>query len=177
MNKDDIEHALNLVIYSESNKYKALNTSLANARKYKCSVDGCTNNAYASGMCNAHYIRKRKGKDLSLPVRCRKNYLKTCIDCGKLSNSKGAWFRCSRHFKVHRKRLLKEELINLLGGKCTHCNGVFPTAVYDFHHLGKKDQHVSTMLNTRSLERIANEVALCILLCANCHRILHNVEL
>lgn len=36
-----------------------------------CSIDNCTNKIYAKGLCNAHYIRKRNGVDMSKPIRAK----------------------------------------------------------------------------------------------------------
>ncbi len=34
-----------------------------------CTIEGCKNEYYAKGFCNAHYIRNRKGMDMSTLVR------------------------------------------------------------------------------------------------------------
>lgn len=63
--------------------------------------------------------------------------------------------------------------IDLLGGKCQDCSGVFPPSVYDFHHMdGTKDMNPSRAL-TYGLERAKEELSKCVLLCSNCHRIRH----
>lgn len=56
---------------------------------------------------------------------------------------------------------------------CSHC-GLKDYRVLDFHHERDKEQGVGTMLkNGCSLEAIMKEVAKCIPLCSNCHRIVH----
>lgn len=52
------------------------------------------------------------------------------------------------------------------------CLGVFPATCFDFHHEGEKDMNPSKAL-TMSAEKQEQEMAKCILLCANCHRIRH----
>ena len=52
-----------------------------NSRKYECLVPGCVRPAYAKGLCNAHYIRGRKGLPLDAPVRARKRD-GVCDKCG-----------------------------------------------------------------------------------------------
>ena len=42
----------------------------------------------------------------------------------------------------------------------------------DFHHLGGKDQTVSSMLGWND-QKVENEISKCIILCANCHRKYH----
>jgi predicted HNH restriction endonuclease len=138
----------------------------------RCSVDSCVKDSYAKGLCNAHYIRNRKNKPLETPVRYF-NPSKTCVECGKPTLSKGGALRCAKHFKIFRRKNLKEELIQELGGKCNMCHSVFESAVYDFHHLNDKKDSISAMFDKASIEAIKQEVKKCILLCANCHRITH----
>ncbi len=57
--------------------------------------------------------------------------------------------------------------------KCSICGESHP-AIIDFHHNGKKENLVSTMiLNGNSREKILGEISKCQVLCANCHRKLH----
>lgn len=59
--------------------------------------------------------------------------------------------------------------------KCCLC-GITDKRVLDFHHTGdvKKDRGVATMrVAGRSKEKILEEIKKCIVVCANCHRILH----
>jgi hypothetical protein len=76
-------------------------------------------------------------------------------------------------FRKERKRLAVE----LLGNKCNDCSGVFQLPVYDFHHEdpSKKDGNPSWFLNKKS-DRWQEELAKCVLLCANCHRMRHFKE-
>lgn len=47
----------------------------------------------------------------------------------------------------------------------------------DFHHMGDKKFDVANVVHGRvGLERIKEEVAKCVMLCANCHRVLHYEE-
>jgi hypothetical protein len=142
----------------------------------KCTIDDCTNTALAKGLCNAHYLRQRRGKDMSLPVQII-NPTKTCIECGKDTNKKGGYLRCALHYKVYKRKKIKDQLIQKLGGKCVKCNGIFPNAAFDFHHLGNKEMDISTMIDRFSEEKINQEVEKCVLLCANCHRIHHAEQL
>jgi hypothetical protein len=138
----------------------------------RCSVDSCSNTSLAKGFCNAHYLRSRKNKVLETPVRYF-NPSKICVECGKPTLSKGGALRCSSHYKKYKKKNLKEELIQELGGKCNMCHGVFESAVYDFHHLSDKKDSISDMFDKSSEQAIREEVKKCILLCANCHRTTH----
>lgn len=142
----------------------------------KCSIENCSNKSLAKGFCNAHYIRHRKGKDMNLPIQAN-NPTKTCIECGKSTNNKGGYLRCSTHYSLYKRRIVKQELIEKLGGKCVKCNGVFPQAVFDFHHISNKLFGISNEILNKSKAEIFKEAEKCILLCANCHRIHHAEQL
>jgi hypothetical protein len=148
----------------------------ASVRPYGCSVGECIRPAYAKQLCNAHYLRARKGLDLTVAVRARKRE-DLCVECGKVTGAKGGWGLCSLHYRARRYAVIKDALIAAMGGMCCRCHGKFPRAVFDFHHVGGKEESPSAILQNRSVEAIAAEMAKCILLCANCHRLEHHVEL
>ena len=60
---------------------------------------------------------------------------------------------------------------------CAFCKENHP-ATLDFHHSDptKKDNEVSTYTRQHQYTRAMEEVKKCIVLCANCHRILHYKE-
>jgi hypothetical protein len=147
---------------------------LHKSKRGSCLATNCPNDSLAKGFCNAHYLRLRKGADMSTPVQAQTD---ACIDCGGALNSKGGWMRCAKHFKLVRQRTIKEALIDAMGGCCQKCNGVFSLAAYDFHHTGKKDGDPSHLIGNASIQKIAEEIEKCILLCANCHRTEHASEL
>lgn len=136
-----------------------------------CKVDNCPNDAIALDMCNAHYLRYKNNRPIDKPVQ--KKSTGFCVECGSKIGSKGGWNKCAKHYKEARQKAIKEALVNALGGCCQKCHGIFPLAVYDFHHIGKKEADPSYLIANRSIESIANEISNCILLCANCHRIEH----
>lgn len=140
-----------------------------------CIVDGCPRDALSKGMCNTHYLRSRKGKDLSSPISYRKRDA-FCKTCNEPTKGKGGWGLCANHYKKRRNILIKETLVELLGGKCSCCGGKFPLAAYDFHHTGDKVQDPSTIIANGSVSDIAEEISKCVLLCANCHRVLHSCQ-
>jgi hypothetical protein len=77
-----------------------------------------------------------------------------------------------------KKRERKLQAIEYLGGSCKSCGGVFHPAVYEFHHLdpSKKDKDPSKMTSLK-WSRLKAELDLCVLLCANCHRIEHHGDM
>ena len=147
---------------------------LYQGKRGTCSIADCPHDALAKGFCNTHYLRSLKNKDMDKPVQPSGD---ACIDCGDPLNSKGGWMRCAKHFKQARQRTIKEALVNAMGGCCQKCGGVFSPAVYDFHHVGEKDGNPSYLIANSSVEKIAEEIEKCVLLCANCHRMEHEREL
>lgn len=74
----------------------------------------------------------------------------------------------------HKRKL---DLISVLGGKCQICGfHDFPEAL-EFHHENpnEKDFNISDAVqNGANLENCLNEIKKCYLVCANCHRGIHN---
>ena len=56
---------------------------------------------------------------------------------------------------------------------CSRCGNKFPYYVMDFHHLDRSTKSFAVCRGSyrNSRQRIEKEIAKCILLCANCHRI------
>ena len=138
----------------------------------KCTIENCQKPSLSKGLCNAHYLRMKKGREMTKPVRER-NPTKTCIECGKDTNGKGGYMRCQSHYSLYKRKLIKQQLIEKLGGKCVKCNGVYPQAAFDFHHVSNKLFSISNEILNKSIAEIFKEAEKCILLCANCHRIHH----
>lgn len=64
-----------------------------------------------------------------------------------------------------------------LGKTCECCGNHYPPEVLDFHHKkpNQKDRSVAVASNNCwSTERLQKEIDKCILLCANCHRLVHS---
>jgi predicted HNH restriction endonuclease len=76
--------------------------------------------------------------------------------------------------KMERRKKLKEEMIELLGGKCSICGYKKCNGALEFHHQREKEKMISILLKGNSREKILKEAKKCILLCANCHRELHH---
>jgi len=144
----------------------------ANRRSHKCSVSDCDRLAYAKGYCNAHYIRKRSGKTLEGPLASRKRAGK-CVECGAPTNKNGGLGRCQKHYRRWRMKMIKQVAVSAFGGRCFRCDIAFPDCVFDFHHLGEKEFAIGSSMEMVGVERLAQEIATCELLCANCHRMEH----
>lgn len=74
----------------------------------------------------------------------------------------------------------KLELISYKGGKCEMCGYNSNIAALEFHHIDpneKEFQLDARHLSNTSLDKLKKEADKCKLLCANCHRTLHNPDL
>jgi predicted HNH restriction endonuclease len=114
-----------------------------------------------------------------------------CVECGaelKGKQTKFCSISCknkntnSRHntYDVQKRRgmEIKLDCIDRLGGKCSACGYKKNLSAMEFHHIGKKTIKMTMQVfNTGSLNRILEELRVCILLCSNCHRELHYPDL
>jgi hypothetical protein len=98
---------------------------------------------------------------------------RSCAECDEEVGRHGGWGRCQLHYKKRRRHAIKAACVELLGGKCVKCGGSFPPAALDFHHKEDKTFGIGNYAKSCSLERVAEEVLKCVLLCANCHRLEH----
>ena len=83
----------------------------------------------------------------------------------------------SKYTKKYWRTQIKHRGIQFLGGACRNCGQIFEDCCYDFHHLDpkEKDFTVSDIQTNgaRSWLKIRDELKKCVLLCANCHRLIH----
>lgn len=90
--------------------------------------------------------------------------------------------KCSAKRLYECKKQLKQLCIDYKGGKCIKCNTSYKsTRVYDFHHREphNKDFAISSCKNyykPKLTDELKQELDKCDLLCANCHRMLHEEE-
>ena len=62
------------------------------------------------------------------------------------------------------------------GNKCAICGKTYPNNVYDLHHLNGEDKefNLGNKTSTIKLDKVIKEANKCILVCANCHRMIHS---
>lgn len=77
--------------------------------------------------------------------------------------------------RLQRQRT-KKQLVNLLGGKCVLCEFSESIAALDFPHKEPHNKYFNVMSKNWSFRRLKNEALKCVLLCANCHRMVHTGE-
>lgn len=105
-----------------------------------------------------------------------------CEDCGETDSNNFYTGQKQKCKKCHNKRTAKAgknkriKAIELLGGCCQHCGYDKCYSALEFHHIDPtiKDVNYATMRGW-SFERIEEELKNCILLCANCHREVHEM--
>jgi len=71
----------------------------------------------------------------------------------------------------------KQKLLLMFGNRCDSCKETLPYCCYDFHHMdpAQKEHNVSALI-TRAWKYVEQEARKCTMLCSNCHRILHSLE-
>lgn len=77
---------------------------------------------------------------------------------------------------TRRRKKLKEMAIEYKGSKCHECRTSFEhQSVYKFHHLdpNSKDFSIAAKGHTISWEKMKVELDKCIMVCASCHRAIH----
>lgn len=81
----------------------------------------------------------------------------------------------SRRFvKANRRALLRAQAVNYKGGKCQICSYDRSLAAFDFHHVDPLEKDFSISSRMTSWDVIRKELDKCVLLCANCHREVHD---
>lgn len=75
---------------------------------------------------------------------------------------------------ARRRKELRDRAVAYLGGSCRICGYAGCTAAFDFHHVEvwRKDFTISDRMTTWAA--IEPELKKCILLCARCHREVHD---
>ena len=76
---------------------------------------------------------------------------------------------------VERRREIKRRAVEYKGGKCERCGYDRCAAAFDFHHPdpGAKEFGISAEGSGRSFEAMKPELDKTVMLCANCHREVH----
>jgi len=98
-----------------------------------------------------------------------KDYFKLCK--GK-SYFESACIKC-KNVKVKERAIkIKNELVELFGGKCLICNYNKCLRALEFHHLNPKEKEFS-LSDGKSIDKMKQELQKCILTCSNCHKEIH----
>ena len=68
----------------------------------------------------------------------------------------------------------KKLLVEYKGGKCEICGYDKCLAALEFHHIDPDKKDFSISSSSKSIDELKLEADKCILVCANCHREIHN---
>ena len=76
---------------------------------------------------------------------------------------------------VKRRKQIRKMAIEYKGSKCAICGYNQCVQALEFHHINNDDKYfgISAKGYTRSWDSVRKELDKCILLCANCHREIH----
>ena len=83
--------------------------------------------------------------------------------------------KCASEAVQRRRDKTKELLVEYKGGKCEICGYDRCIGALEFHHINPDEKEFGIGQNgyTRSIEKNKAEVDKCLLVCANCHREIH----
>ena len=79
--------------------------------------------------------------------------------------------------KRNKRQENKLAAVLLKGGKCAMCSiqaTQYNLAIFDFHHIYDDKDFNPANIMVRKWELIEKEIDKCILVCANCHRLIHS---
>ena len=114
---------------------------------------------------------KKLGNKYKETEICRSCYYKGIKGISKY----GFQFNGKKDYSAERKRLLRSQAINTLGGKCIKCGYHGYDGALHFHHRNPRERKFSLDMRGfgRAKEAVELEVKKCDLLCANCHSETH----
>ena len=78
-----------------------------------------------------------------------------------------------RNTSLYRKNI-KIKMVEYKGGKCEICGYNKCIEALEFHHTNPKEKDFNISGGTKSFNSLKSELDKCILVCANCHREIHN---
>jgi len=96
--------------------------------------------------------------------------------CNNLTKNIYCSNKCKNKQSVqNRRESIKIKLVNYLGNKCQRCNWNEHVAGLVMHHTNPeiKEFGLSSVGGSKSWQKIKEEADKCILLCSNCHNVVH----
>lgn len=117
--------------------------------------------------------RQRRLYPVLAPKQCDRSL------CGKWYQpkskaSKYCSYRCKNIAAVVKRRhKLKQRAVEYKGGKCQYCGYMQCIAALEFHHRDPGAKEFQVTNQTRSWGRVKFELDKCDIVCANCHREIH----
>lgn len=107
-----------------------------------------------------------------------------CPNCEKMVSKEDFYIRrgtdCSPYCKkcltivcVNRQKMKKIKAIEYMGGKCCECGYSKCVSALEFHHKDSSQKDADIKITLASFEKVKAELDKCIMVCANCHREIH----
>lgn len=150
---------------------------IANGMCKRCGVNPFAEAEYLCTPCRTAELEEGKNRAANKRVFRKANSL--CFQCATpIDKGHKLCARCRGIRNVVAKAHaldIKRKCVEMLGGKCIDCGFITEyVAVYDFHHPdpSEKDFNIGKIL-TYKWSTLVKELAKCVLLCVNCHRIRH----
>jgi len=99
-----------------------------------------------------------------------------CPLCGKKRTDQIQTLVCWACYSKIKRVRVKQGAIAYLGGKCSRCGCHGHPDIFDIHHTSDNKEFSIANGYSRSRKALKRELAKCVLLCANCHRLTHVSE-
>ncbi len=129
-----------------------------------------------SNFSNFKESGKKEYGDTRFCPRCKKQVeTKNFYQRRGKENSSTYCKSCTSEQTTERMRKLKSQMIEYKGGCCARCGYKKYQGALEFHHLNPKEKDFSPshLKKYKFDERMKSELDKCILVCANCHREIH----
>ena len=83
----------------------------------------------------------------------------------------------SNDTKYFWRKVIRHRIVESFGSKCICCGNSFEDCCYDVHHINPEEKELTlsrgNFNGAKSWLRIRDELKKCVLVCANCHRLIH----
>ncbi len=87
------------------------------------------------------------------------------------------WYEQRKQHRTSKRREKKAEAVLKFNSCCSRCSGSFPDYVFEFHHTEPEHKEYSpSQLFMLCDEKINQELAKCVMVCSNCHKIIHHED-
>lgn len=123
-----------------------------------------------------HWLRK-----YNLTTYKEPKYSTNCKFCGvtltddNTYSSKKRWSckSCANKYRTKQFVDTKLKLVEIKGGKCKCCGFDRHYSALEFHHLDPSKKEFNLSITNNGWNKLLKEADKCILLCSNCHRMVH----